>query len=148
MVHQTGISLAEAQYVVEAVLAEAERMGIRVNVAVVDAGANLVAFSRQDGAWIGSIELAVGKAFTAKAFEMPTAILQKEAEPGGAAFGIDGTNGGRLVVFPGGMPIERAGVVIGAVGVSGGTAEQDQACAEAGVAAHLAAHVEPPESIV
>ena len=109
--------------------------GYKMNVAVVDAGANLKGFLRMDGAWLGSVDIAVKKAETARYFDMPTGEIGKLSQPGGALFGIEHSNGG-LITFPGGIPLENeAGDVIGAVGVSGGAVEEDHATAEAGTKA-------------
>lgn len=131
-----GISLAEAGEVVDAAAAKAKKIGVPMNIAVVDAGNNLTAFARQDGAWLGSIDIAQGKAYTARAFDMPTAALAAEARPGGSLYGIEASNGGRLIVFAGGIPIEDGDEVVGAIGVSGGTVDQDQEVAEEGVRAY------------
>lgn len=106
-----------------------------MNIAVVDAGGNLVSHVRMDGAWLGSIDIAMGKAFTARAFDMPTKDLGGESQSGGSLFGINTTNDGRIVIFAGGIPLESEGRVVGAIGVSGGTVDQDQEVAGAGVAA-------------
>lgn len=131
-----GISLAQAQKVVHAAIAKADEIGVPMNVAVVDAGNNLTAFVRQDGAWLGSVDIAQGKAYTARAFDMPTADLAPEAQPGKSLYGIEASNDGRIIVFAGGIPIEDGDEVVGAIGVSGGTVDQDQEVAEAGVQAH------------
>jgi uncharacterized protein GlcG (DUF336 family) len=106
-----------------------------MNVAIVDAGANLVAFMRMDGAWLGSIDIAINKAFTARAFDITTLDLGRNSQPGGQFFGIHASNHGRVMVFAGGLPIKMNGQIAGGVGVSGGSGEQDQAVAEAAVAA-------------
>jgi uncharacterized protein GlcG (DUF336 family) len=110
-------------------------IGIAYNIAVVDAGGNLVAFVRQDGALIGSIDLAIGKAVTARIFDKPTSLLAELAQPGAPLFGIQETNSGRIVIFGGGIPVKANGAIVGAVGTSAGTVEQDIAVAEAAVAA-------------
>jgi uncharacterized protein GlcG (DUF336 family) len=102
---------------------------------VVDAGANLVAFERMDGAWLGSIDIAQNKAFTARAFDIETNKLAELSQPKEQFFGIQNSNHGRVMIFAGGIPLKRDGVVVGAIGVSGGMGEQDQAVAEAGVKA-------------
>jgi uncharacterized protein GlcG (DUF336 family) len=106
-----------------------------MNVAVADDGGNLVAHVRMDGAWIGSIDISIKKAFTARAFDIATKDLAPLAQPGGDFFGIDASNGGRVMIFAGGIPLKRGGKVVGAIGVSGGSGEQDHAVAEAGAAA-------------
>jgi uncharacterized protein GlcG (DUF336 family) len=106
-----------------------------MNIAVVDEGNNLVAFQRMDGAWLGSIDIAQGKAYTARAFNMSTKELGPLCQPGEPLFGIHASNDGRLIIFAGGIPLERGGAVVGAIGVSGGSVEQDQEVAEAGAGA-------------
>lgn len=130
-----GITLVQAHAVIAAACQAAEKMGVPQNVAIVDAGNNLVTFARMDGAWLGSIDIAQNKAYTARAFNMTTAALGKMSQPGEPLFGINTTNDGRIVVFGGGIPLMRNGVVVGAIGVSGGTVTQDIKVAEAGVAA-------------
>jgi uncharacterized protein GlcG (DUF336 family) len=128
-------TLGSAQAVVEAARKKAEEIGVPMNVAVVDDGGNLVAFVRMDGAWLGSIDIAQNKAYTARAFDMPTKDLAPLVQPAGPLYGIEASNRGRLIVFAGGIPLVSDGRVVGAIGVSGGTVEQDQEVAEAGVAA-------------
>jgi uncharacterized protein GlcG (DUF336 family) len=129
------ITLAQAQVVLSAALAEAEEQGTRMDVAVVDAGGNLKAFARMDGAWLGSIDIAVTKARTARYFDLPTEALGELSQPGGPLYGIEVSNGG-LITFPGGLPLTAPdGTVVGTIGVSGSTIENDRAVAEAGVAA-------------
>lgn len=130
-----GLTLAAARGVMSAVLAEGATMGVPLSVAVVDAGDQLVAFERMDGADLVSIGLARDKAFTALVNRMPTRDLGPMVQPGTEFYGYDSLAGGRMIVFAGGLPLERAGVLVGAVGVSGGSAAQDQQAAEAGVAA-------------
>jgi uncharacterized protein GlcG (DUF336 family) len=129
------LTLEQAQAAVAAALSKAQQMGVAMNIAVVDAGANLKAFCRMDGAWLGSIDISIRKARTARYFEMNTGELGKLSQPGGSLFGIEHSNGG-LITFPGGVPIRNAsGDVIGAIGVSGSIVENDHAVAEAGAAA-------------
>jgi uncharacterized protein GlcG (DUF336 family) len=129
------VTLDSGQAVVEAARAKALQIGVPMNIAVVDDGGNLVAFVRMDDAWLGSIDIAQNKAYTARAFDMPTRDLAPLAQPGGPLYGIEASNHGRLIVFAGGIPLLAGGRVVGAIGVSGGTVEQDQEVAEAGVAA-------------
>lgn len=131
-----GITLKQAKVLIEAAETKAREIGVPMNVAVVDAGNNLTAFVRQDGAWLGSIDIAHGKAYTARAFDMPTQDLDPEARTDGSLFGINTTNDGRIVTFPGGIPITDGEQIVGAIGVSGGTVDQDQAVAEAGANAY------------
>jgi uncharacterized protein GlcG (DUF336 family) len=129
------ITLTAAQAVVDAACAKAAQIGVPMNVAVVDAGNNLTAFARMDGAWLGSIDIAQSKAYTARSFDMSTKDLAPLCQPNQPLFGIQAGNQGRLIVFAGGIPLVQNGEVIGAVGVSGGSVEQDHEVAEAGVAA-------------
>lgn len=126
-----GISLEDARQVIRAGQEKALQMGLRMNIAVVDAGANLVAFERQDGAWLGSIDIAINKAFTARAFDIETKALAGNSQSGGQFFGIHNSNNGRVMIFAGGVPLRAGDEVIGAVGVSGGVGKEDQAVAEA-----------------
>jgi uncharacterized protein GlcG (DUF336 family) len=119
----------------EAGEAKAASIGIAYNIAVVDAGGALVAFTRQDGALIGSIDLAIGKAITARLFDKRTSDLAGMAQPGAPLFGIEQSNGGKVVIFGGGLPVLIDGAIVGAVGTSAGTVEQDIAVAEAAAAA-------------
>lgn len=127
-----NVSLEEARRVIEGAEEKAMKIGQPSNIAVVDAGANLVAFERMDGAWLGSIDIAQNKAFTARAFDIETDKLSKLSQPKEQFFGIQNSNHGRVMIFAGGIPLKRDGVVVGAIGVSGGMGEQDQAVAEAG----------------
>jgi uncharacterized protein GlcG (DUF336 family) len=129
------ITLAQAQAVVEAAHRKATQIGVLMNIAVVDVGGNLKAFARMDGAWLGSIDISIRKARTARYFDMPTGEIGKLSQPGGSLFGIEHSNGG-LITFPGGLPLRDAqGRVIGAIGVSGSIVENDHQVAQAGVAA-------------
>jgi uncharacterized protein GlcG (DUF336 family) len=129
------INLKEARQVIAAAEKKAQEIGQPMNIAVVDAGANLVSHVRMDGAWIGSIDISINKAFTARAFDLPTAELAKNSQPGEQFFGIHASNHGRIMIFAGGIPLRRDGSVIGAIGVSGGSGTQDQEVGEAGAAA-------------
>lgn len=132
-----GLTLAQARQMLDAALAKADAIGQPMNVAIVDAGAHLIAFARQEGALLGSIDIAVGKARTAVLLQMPTMTLAEVAAPGAPLFGIEVSNGG-LVIFGGGIPVTDGERIVGAVGVSAGTVEQDVQVAEAGVAAYPA----------
>ena len=126
------ITRAEAERVVSEALRKAEEIDTRMNIAVVDAGGNLKAFSRMDGAWLGSIDIAIKKARTARYFDMNTGDLGEMSQPGGSLFNIEVSNSG-LITFPGGIPLrDGQNVIIGAVGVSGSIVENDHAVAEAG----------------
>ena len=135
MREQRSVSLDEARQVIAGGEGKARELGQPSNVAVVDAGGNLVAHIRMDGAWIGSVDIAINKAFTARAFDTSTAELAGFAQPGKQFFGIHNSNDGRVMIFAGGIPLQADGQVVGAVGVSGGTGEQDQDVAEAAAAA-------------
>jgi len=129
------ITLDDARRVIGAAERKAAELEQPMNIAVADAGGNLIAHVRMDDAWIGSIDISINKAFTARAFDISTKDLAKLAMPDGEFFGIHASNGGRVVIFAGGVPLKRAGQVIGAIGVSGGSGVQDHAVAEAGAAA-------------
>ena len=131
----TSITLEQAKTVVAAAEDKADEIGVAMNIAVVDAGNNLTVFVRQNGAWLGSIEIAKDKAFTARAFDISTAELADVAQPGGPLYGIAVSNEGRVIVFPGGIPLKQGQEMVGAIGVSGGEVDQDHAVAEAGAAA-------------
>ncbi len=129
------LTLAQAKTITDAALAKSQALGVKMNIAVVDAGANLKSFARMEGAWLGSIDISIRKARTARFFDMPTGEIGKLSQPGGSLFGIEHSNGG-LITFPGGVPIvNAAGEIIGAIGVSGSTVENDHAVAAAGAAA-------------
>ena len=129
------ISLDQAHVALEAAMKKAVENKTKMNIAVVDAGGNLKAFARMDGAWLGSIDIAIKKAKTARYFDMPSGDIGKLSQPGGPLYQIEVSNGG-LISFPGGVPIKTAdGTVIGAIGVSGSTVENDNAVASAGAAA-------------
>lgn len=132
---QDVVSLEGARGILDAAITRAREIDVPMNIAVTDAGNNLVAFMRMDGAWLGSIDIAQGKAFTARAFDMETRVLGPLCQPGQPLFGIHASNHGRLIVFPGGVPLRAGGKVVGAIGVSGGTVEQDQDVAAAGARA-------------
>jgi uncharacterized protein GlcG (DUF336 family) len=129
------VSLNSAEAIIAAARRRAEEIGVPMNIAVVDDGNNLVAFARMEGAWLGSIDIAMGKAYTARAFDMSTKDLVPMSQPGQPLFGITASNQGRLIIFAGGIPLKADGAVVGAVGVSGGLVDQDQQVAEAGAAA-------------
>jgi len=132
------ISLTAAQHGITAGIAVAESLGIAVSLAVVDSGGVLKAFARMDGAEIAGEVLAVDKAYTAVAHRVATGDLAALAVAGGELFGLHANGGGRYVLFGGGLPVLIEGVAVGGVGVSGGSAEQDVACAEAALVALLA----------
>jgi len=125
------INLEAAIEIINAAKIKAQEIGVPMNIAVVDEGGNLVAFERMDGAWLGSIDIAQGKAYTARAFNMSTKELSEYAQPGGPLFGINTSNQGKLIIFAGGIPLKKDNLVVGAVGVSGGTVDQDHTVASA-----------------
>ena len=131
----SDITLAEAQRVVEAAVKKATELGTSMDIAVVDVGANLKGFCRMDGAWLGSIDISIKKAKTARFFDMNSGEIGKLSQPGGPLYNIEHSNGG-LISFPGGVPLKNGrGEVIGAIGVSGSSVDNDHAVASAGAKA-------------
>jgi uncharacterized protein GlcG (DUF336 family) len=130
----TSLTLEDARRAIAAGERQARELKVPYNIAVVDAGGELIAHARMDGAWLGSIDIAIDKAWTASAFDMPTDALSRLAQVGQQGFGINTTNRGRVVIFGGGVPVLVDGKVIGAVGASGGSVEQDVQVARAAVA--------------
>ena len=130
------ITLADARRIIAAAEAKAADIGQPMNIAVVDAGGNLVAHVRMDKAWIGSIDISIKKAWTSRAFEIETKQLAELSQSGDQFFGIHASNNGRVMIFAGGVPIKRGSEVVGGIGVSGGLGKQDEAVAEAGAAAY------------
>jgi uncharacterized protein GlcG (DUF336 family) len=129
------ITASQAQRALQAAVNRAQELNTLMDIAIVDAGANLKAFLRMDGAWLGSIDIAIRKARTARFFDMNTGEIGKLSQPGGPLYNIEHSNGG-LITFPGGIPLKNAqGDVIGGIGVSGSTVENDHAVAEAGARA-------------
>ncbi len=129
------LTLEAAEHIVAAAKKKAAEIGTKMDIAVVDAGGNLKAFVRMDGAWLGSIDIAQRKARTARWFDMDTGVIGTLSQPGGPLYGIEHSNGG-LITFPGGVPLKNAhGEVVGAIGVSGSTVENDHTVASAGAAA-------------
>ena len=129
------VTLDEARRIITAAEREAENQGQPMNIAVVDEGGNLLAFERMANAWLGSIDIAQKKAWTSRAFDITTKDLGEYSQSGQQFFGIHASNDGKVMIFAGGIPLKQGGKVVGAIGVSGGTGEQDQAVAEAGAAA-------------
>ncbi len=128
-----SISLDQAEKLSHAAKAKASEIGVAVNIAIVDEGANLVCFHRMDNAWLGSLDISIKKAKTARYFDMNTGVIGTLSQPGGPLYNIEHSNGG-LITFPGGIPIKNAsGKIIGAIGVSGASVEQDHEVATAGV---------------
>ncbi len=131
------VTLEDARRVISAAESKAQEIGQAMNIVVVDAGGNLVSHARIDGAWIGSVDISITKPFTSRAFDISTKDLGEHSQPGGQFYGIHVSNGGRIRIFAGGIPLSSGdgGEVVGAIGVSGGSGEQDQEVAEAGAAA-------------
>jgi uncharacterized protein GlcG (DUF336 family) len=134
-IQQKTLQLADARRVIDAATKKAEEINQPMCFAVVCAGGHLLAFERMQNAWIGSIDIAMQKAWTARAFDSETSALGKIAQPGAEFYGIEGTNGGRVVLLAGGVPLLQDGAVVGALGVSGGSAAQDVEVAKAGCTA-------------
>ena len=130
-----NITLAQAEKMIAVAKEKSTAIDTKMNIAIVDAGANLVAFTRMDGAWLGSLDISIKKAKTARYFDMDTGIIGSLSQPGGPLFNIEHSNNG-LITFPGGVPVKDAnGNVIGAIGVSGSSVENDHTVAEAGALA-------------
>ena len=126
------LSLEAAEKIVVAGKRKATELNTRMDIAVVDAGGNLKTFARMDGAWLGSIDISIRKARTARWFDMNTGEIGKLSQPGSPLFGIEHSNGG-LITFPGGVPLKNGkGEIVGAIGVSGSTVDDDHAVAVAG----------------
>ena len=127
-----NISPEQAVKMIAAAKAKAVELNTKMNISIVDAGANILAFARMDGAWLGSADISLKKAKTARFFDMNTGVIVSLSQPGGSPYNIEHSNGG-LISFPGGVPVKNAlGEVIGAIGVSGSTVKNDHAVAEAG----------------
>ena len=130
-----NITLSQAEQLIAAAKEKAVSIDCKMNIAVVDAGANLVAFARMDGAWLGSLDISIKKAKTARFFDMNSGEIGKLSQPGESLYNIEHSNGG-LITFPGGVLVKNTnGEIIGAIGVSGNAVENDHAVAEAGAAA-------------
>jgi uncharacterized protein GlcG (DUF336 family) len=129
------VTLDDARRVIAAAENKAREIGQPMNIAVVDAGGNLVAHVRMDGAWFGSVDISINKAWTSRAFDIATKDLAELSQSGDQFFGIHASNRGRVMIFAGGIPLKRGGQVVGAIGVSGGLGKQDQSVAEAGAEA-------------
>jgi len=129
----SSLSLDDARRIIAAGEIKATEMGIPYNIAVTDAGGGLLAHVRMVGAWLGSVDIAINKAWTARAFDVSTDDLARLTQPGQQGFGLNTTNDSRVIIFGGGIPIKLDGVSVGAVGASGGSVEQDVAVARAAV---------------
>jgi len=130
------ITLEDARRIIAAAETKAQEIGQPMNIAVADAGGNLVAHIRMDNAWIGSIDISIKKAWTSRAFDITTKDLAENSQSGDQFFGIHASNDGRVMIFAGGIPLKKDGQIVGAIGVSGGSGDQDHAVAEAGAAAY------------
>ena len=131
----TSVKLEDARRVITAVEKKAREIGQPMNIAVADEGGNIVAHVRMDKAWIGSIDISMKKAYTSRAFDIETEELATHSQSGGEFFGIHVSNNGKIMIFAGGIPLKLDGKVVGAIGVSGGSGDQDHAVATAGAAA-------------
>jgi uncharacterized protein GlcG (DUF336 family) len=129
------MQLADARRVIAAAEKKAAEIGQPMNIAVADEGGNLIAHVRMDGAWLGSIDISIKKAYTSRAFDIATKDLATHSQPDQQFFGIHASNGGKIMIFAGGIPLKSSGKVVGAIGVSGGSGDQDHTVAEAGAAA-------------
>ncbi len=129
------VNLETARRIIAAAEKKSAEIQQPMNIAVVDEGGNLVSHVRMDGAWLGSIDISMKKAYTSRAFDIATADLATHSQSGGQFFGIHASNDGKIMIFAGGIPLKRDGKVCGAIGVSGGSGEQDHAVAEAGAQA-------------
>src|SRR6202049_3075342 len=129
------VTLSDARRVIAAGEKKAKEIGQPMNIAVADGGGNIVAHVRMDGAWIGSIDISMKKAYTSRAFDITTKDLASHSQSGNQFFGIHASNDGKIMIFAGGIPLKKDGKVVGAIGVSGGSGEQDHAVADRGAAA-------------
>ena len=130
------MNLEDARRIIAGAEVKAAEIGQPMNIAVADAGGNLVAHIRMDNAWMGSIDISIKKAWTSRAFDIATKDLANHSQSGDQFFGINASNGGKVMIFAGGIPIKKGKKVVGAIGVSGGSGEQDHAVAEAGAKAY------------
>src|SRR6201998_694663 len=129
------MTLEDARRIIAAAEKKAKEIGQPMNIAVADEGGNLISHVRMDDAWLGSIDISIKKAYTARAFNIATKDLATHSQSGGQFFGIHASNDGKIMIFAGGIPLKRGGKVVGAIGLSGGSGAQDQEVAEAGAAA-------------
>src|SRR5580700_5272777 len=118
------VKLEDARRIISAAESKAKEIGQPMNIAVADAGGNLVSHVRMDGAWLGSIDISIKKAYTSRAFDIATQDLATHSQSGGQFFGIHASNDGKIMIFAGGIPLKRGGKVVGSIGVSGGSGEQ------------------------
>ena len=129
------LTLNDARKIIASASKKATEIGQPMNIAVVDGGGNLLAFERMEGAWLGSIDISIKKAWTSRAFDISTRDLSAPSQPGQQFYGIHASNDGKVMIFAGGIPLKMGTEIVGAIGVSGGSGEQDQAVAEAGTKA-------------
>ena len=129
------IKLEDARRIITAAERKAKEIGQPMNIAVADEGGNLISHVRMDGAWLGSIDISIKKAYTSRAFDISTKDLATHSQSGRQFFGIHASNNGKIMIFAGGIPLKKDGKVVGAIGVSGGSGDQDHSVAEAGAAA-------------
>jgi uncharacterized protein GlcG (DUF336 family) len=129
------LTLSDARRIIAAAEIKADEIGQPMNIAVADSGGNLIAHVRMDKAWVGSIDISIKKAYTSNAFNISTKDLATHSQSGGQFFGIHASNDGKIMIFAGGIPLQQGGEWVGAIGVSGGSGDQDHAVAEAGAAA-------------
>jgi uncharacterized protein GlcG (DUF336 family) len=129
------VTLEDARRVIAAAEKKAAEIAQPMNIAVADVGGNLVAHVRMDGAWLGSVDISINKAWTSRAFDIATRDLAEHSQSGGQFFGINASNDGKVMIFAGGIPLKQGGKVVGAIGVSGGSGDQDHQVAEAGAEA-------------
>src|SRR2546423_8128180 len=120
-----GVTLADARRVIAAAEKKATEIGQPMNIAVADEGGNIVAHVRMDNGWIGSIDISMKKTYTGRAFDIETKELAKHSQSGGEFFGIHASNNGKIMIFAGGIPLKLDGKVVGAVGVSDGSGDQE-----------------------
>ena len=131
-----SITLEQAEKISEAAKAKAKQIGVAMNIAIVDEGASLKLFHRMDNAWLGSVDISIKKAKTARYFDMPSGEIGKLSQPGEPLYGIEHSNGG-LITFPGGVLLKDGDKIVGAIGVSGGLVDQDHEVAVAGAQAFI-----------
>src|SRR5260370_27137525 len=131
-IEMSTVNLEQARSIIAGAEEKAKSIGCPQNIAVVDAGGNLIAHARMDGARIGATDIAINKAWTARAFNMETSELSRYSQPGGPFYGIHVSNHGHVIIFAGGIPIPQNGEIVGAIGVSGGPQEQDTRWAPGG----------------
>src|ERR1700681_3768874 len=129
------VNLADARRVIAAAEKKAAEIVQPMKISVADEGGNIVSHVRMDGAWIGSIDISMKKAYTSRAFDIATKDLAGHSQSGGQFFGIHASNNGKIMIFAGGIPLKRNGKVVGSIGVSGGSGDQDHALRAAGAAA-------------